>query len=162
MSVFLRRLITGDDLRRAPVITGDVPPVYVRAIATFAGLAGTSLSVRDIIRGLDLALGTENVVKLLAGNTPTVLMTSGPVLEVHLRSFIPNKDLQTNLVTNIVKECAHVAGIPNNAQQRLDYARLTLNTYQFDAAFNQHVLNVLADNDAVLRPWVLMNLYPGA
>ena len=162
MSVFSRRLITGNDLRSAPLIEGDVPQEYVRAIATFSGLTGgASLSVRDIIRGLDLALGTENVAKLLASNAPTVLMTSGPVLETHLRSFMPNKDLQTNLMTNILKDSAHVAGVPAVVQTRLAYARQTLGTFQFDTVFQDHVYNVLADNNAIMTPWVLMNNFPG-
>lgn len=164
MSTFNRRLVSGDDLRHAPDLPGDIPPEYFHTIQTFPGLAGVGrISTRAIIRALDLALGMDNTRKLLAGNTPIVIMTAGPIIEAHIRqsSYMPNKDLQADLMTNILKECAHTAGVPETVEDRMSYVRKVLDDMSFGAEFSQHVYNQLLMNNAILIPWVLTNVYPG-
>ncbi|HWT40125.1 MAG TPA: hypothetical protein VN081_02535 [Dongiaceae bacterium] len=162
MSVFQRRRIDGDDLRHAPSLDGDCPAQYMRVIQTFPGLPGPfRISVTAIVRALDLALGTKNTELLLSGNTPTVIMTAGPIIEDQMSKVtVPNKDLQTNLMTNILKECAHVEGLPPNPAARLAHVQQLLARFDFDQTFAQHVYNVLAHNDAIMVPWQLIDQYP--
>jgi hypothetical protein len=163
MSVFQRRKIEGDELRQMPPFDGDVPPPYIHVINTFAGLPGVGrISVNSIVRVLDYALGRNTTSKLLSGNAPLVVMTAGPLIEDQLRRVtVPNKDLQTNLMINILKECAHVEGLAAQPQVRLDYARLALNNYDFDQDFRDHIYTVLATKNQIMVPWQLIEQYPG-
>lgn len=161
MNAFVRRPFTAEEVKQCPQGDHSRHPLYRKIITTYPHVPGSPhLPTHHIISVMELALGRHNTESLLTGNTPTVLMQAGYVIEDHMRTYtVPDKDLQVNLMINILKENAYVEGItpPNRGL----YLTQSLNRLRITPDFIQAINNVLGNHDCMDVPFMLVERYPG-
>lgn len=161
MNAFERRPFTAEDIKQCP--QGDINrhPLYRKITTTYPCVPGSPhLPTPTIINVMERVLGRHNTETLLSGNTPTALMSAGYVIEDHMRTFtVPDKDLQVNLLINIIKENAYVEGVaPIN---RGLYLSQSLSRLQTTPEFVQAINNVLGNHQCMDVPFLLIERYPG-
>jgi hypothetical protein len=155
---FHRQAFTGNEFQNLTDREIDHIPVY----APFAHLPIGSKrhSARDVLVIARRVLGDALVTQLIAFGHAEAVHTAAEIIDDHLymASESTRKDLQMNLVLNIVKEIANVDGI--HAAKRYEVADDLMRKLNLDPEFKRQLKSCLYDTNAISRSCLLITRWP--
>lgn len=151
-----RRVFTAAQIAQLPTHGVCKHPVLADYLAQTPARPGIAPEL--ILAASVEALGPAVLGVFLTDNAEATLSTAGMIIEDHLRKEdLTPKDLQVNLVVNILVKCVRARNLPK--EQRYVYGENLVRKCNFDNQFKLAIKKSLFDADAVNLPWLVIAHY---
>lgn len=159
MSTFSRRLVSGMEVNPETLAVSPSPVLADYGSALTIKTHTTHFDARLTVIGLSVALGDQITKLLITIDATSTVGVASSVLEDHVFQEDPNpKDLQLNLLLNVIKEIVMESNTPtaNRSGRAEDIIRRCL----LGTDFKLTLKKALFDDASVHSPYIQLRHWP--
>jgi hypothetical protein len=138
----------------ADLTDADLDSIPAYKAAAEIPVASKKHTAREVVVIARRTLGDDLLQRLLSLGHDEVLGVASEIIDDHLHSpdHLQNKDLQVNLVANVIKEISTEADVPT--AKRCGYADELIAQLPLEQEFRGAIKKSLYDTGAIYRPWL--------